>query len=512
MESEGLSLLEFRNISKRFFGVHALEDVSFGVEEGEFHALCGANGAGKSTLMKILVGVHQPDQGEVLLDGQPVTITGPAGARRLGIDIVFQEIELPPNLTVAEAVFLAREPRRLGMVDYGRMFADTGALLERLGVPIAPTAPVESLSVAGKQLVQITRALAGETRVLIMDEPTSALTDHETEILFGILDGLRERGTTILYVSHKLDEIFRLSQRVTVLRDGRLVGTRPTAELSTDDLVRMMVGSTERDEALDPLAGGGRGPDRGTVGQRDAGMEPALLEVRGLGRQGVFHDVSFEVRRGEVLGMFGIVGAGRTEVARCLMGLDQPTSGKLLWEGRPVRFRSAAEGVAAGIALVPEDRKLQGLVLEMSLRQNASLPVVGRLTRAGIIETGRETALAGKVVRDLHVVTGGLEQEVKQLSGGNQQKVVIGKWLATNPRLLILDEPTKGIDIAAKREVHELVRKLAGEGLAVLLISSELGEVLTLSDRLLVLHEGRVTAELDPRAATREEVMRCAVS
>lgn len=502
-----MSLLEFHNISKRFFGVHALEDVSFHVEAGEIHALCGANGAGKSTLMKILVGVHAPDGGEIRLDGAAVTLGGPAAARALGIDIVFQEIELPPNLSVAEAVFLGREPRRWGLVDYGRMFSETAALLERLGVPISPTALIEELSVAEKQLVQIARALSGETRVLIMDEPTSALTDHEVARLFRLLESLRKQGTTILYVSHKMEEIYRLSQTITVLRDGRWVGTHPAAELPEDELVRLMVGPGPEDEALDPRAHPAETPP--TPAQF---ASPPVLEVRGLTREPAFRDVSFALRPGEVLGMFGIVGAGRTEVARCLFALDTYERGSVLIDGREVRLRSAAEAVRARLALVPEDRKLQGLILEMSLQANAALPSLGRLSRGPFVDYGAETRLAAGVVRSLGVVTDGLEQDVKQLSGGNQQKVVIGKWLATEPRVLILDEPTKGIDIAAKREVHALIRRLAGEGLAVLLISSELGEVLALSDRLLVLHEGRVTAELDPRTATREEVMRFAVS
>ena len=498
-----MSLLEFREISKRFFGVHALEGISFTVEAGEIHALCGANGAGKSTLMKILVGVHQPDSGAMLLDDDPVTLAGPAAARALGIDIVFQEIEIPPNLTVAEAVFLAREPRRWGLVDYDRMFRETAALMAQLGVPLSPDDPVERLSVAEKQLVQITRALSGEARVLIMDEPTSALTDHEAERLFELLEALRERGTTILYVSHKMDEIFRLSNRITVLRDGRLVGTRDAGQLTPDELVRMMVGDAAGDDALDPRAAGGE------HASLLAGEE--ILRVTGLTRPGAFRDVSFSLRRGEVLGMFGIVGAGRTEVARCLFGLDPYQEGVITLGDRQVRFRSAAEAVTAGLALVPEDRKGQGLILEMSIQRNASLPELPRLTRAGIVQSGAEARVAAGVVRDLGVVAAGVEQDVKQLSGGNQQKVVIGKWLAMHPKILILDEPTKGIDVAAKREVHALIRRMAADGLSVLLISSELGEVLALSDRLLVLREGRVTAELDPRETTREEVMRHAV-
>lgn len=494
-------LLEFRGITKHFFGVHALENVSFSVPAGEVHALCGANGAGKSTLMKILVGVHQPDGGEVLLDGVPVHLPGPAAARDQGIDIVFQEIELPPNLTVAEAVFLGREPRRWGCVNYDRMFAAAEALFQRLEVPIAPGTAVESLSVAEKQLVQIARALIGEPRVLIMDEPTSALTDHEVERLFRLLEGLRAAGTTILYVSHKLDEIFRLTQRITTLRDGRLVDSVPTAELSPDSLVARMAGTASTTSATE------------AVSHAPTTEEAAVaLQVEALTRTGEFEEISFSLRSGEVLGMFGIVGAGRTEVARCLFGLDRPTSGTVRLGGKAVSFRSAAEAVAAGVALVPEDRKGQGLLLGHSLQRNASLPSLGKLSRLGVVDVDAERSLAQHAIRALRIATDGPEQEVKQLSGGNQQKVVLAKWQSTHPQVLILDEPTKGIDVAAKREVHALVRRMASEGLAVLLISSELEEVLSLSDRLLVLREGRVAGELPAGAATREDVMRLAVA
>lgn len=494
-------LLEFRGVTKHFFGVHALEEVSFSVPAGEVHALCGANGAGKSTLMKILVGVHQPDGGQVLLDGKPVHLAGPAAARDLGIDIVFQEIELPPNLTVAEAVFLGREPRRWGCLDYGQMFAAAAALFRRLEVPIAPGAVVETLSVAEKQLVQIARALIGEPRVLIMDEPTSALTDHEVERLFRLLEGLRAAGTTILYVSHKLDEIFRLTQRVTTLRDGRLVDSVLTSDLTPDTLVARMAGTAGTGTPVERTS---LSPSVGEVG--------VALEVAALSRAREFEDVSFTLRRGEVLGMFGIVGAGRTEVARCLFGLDQPTSGTVRLAGKPVAFRSAAEAVAAGVALVPEDRKGQGLLLETSLQRNVSLPSLEKLSSLGVVDARAERVLAMGAIRSLRIATDGPEQEVKQLSGGNQQKVVLAKWQSTHPQVLILDEPTKGIDVAAKREVHALVRRLASEGMAVLLISSELDEALSLSDRLLVLREGRVAGELPARTATREDVMRLAVA
>jgi ribose transport system ATP-binding protein len=491
------SLLELRGVSKRFHGVHALSDVSLTLQAGEVHALCGANGAGKSTLMKVLMGVHPPDAGSILLMGNEVTVADPEAARAMGIDMVFQEIELPPSLTVAEAIFLAREPTRLGLIDYSRMFAETRRVMGLLGVSILPSTPVESLSVAEKQLVQIARALAGRTRLLVLDEPTSALTEHETRRLFDILHRLRDQGAAIVYVSHRLDEIFLLAQYITVLRDGQVVGAGSTASLTPDELVRMMAGDAER-EAHDP-------------------PEPAVptgspvLEVRGLRREPAVREVSLQLHAGEVLGLFGIVGAGRTELARCLFGLDRPTDGTILMDGREVSLRGPAEAMAHGLALVPEDRKLQGLILEMSLRENVALPCLDRLRRNGWVDAGRERELATRTVRDLSVVARSIEQDVRQLSGGNQQKVVIGKWLATQPRVLILDEPTKGIDVAAKREIHGLIRRLAKAGLGVILISSELEEVLGLSDRLVVLRDGRISGVLPRVQANHSTVMGLAV-
>lgn len=493
-------LLRLEGLTKHFHGVHALEGASFDVQEGSIHAVVGENGAGKSTLMKLLVGIHAPDAGRIVWEGQAITLDGPAAARDRGIDIVFQEIELAPNLTVGESIFLAREPSRWGWVDAGRVFRSAARLLASLGVPIRPEALIEELSVAEKQLIQIARALAGEPRLLILDEPTSALTEHESGRLFEILQELRRRGTTLLYVSHKLEEIFRLADTITVLRDGRHVGTFPRRELDADALIRHMVGPARE------LAGTTRTP-----GAARKDNTAPLLAVRDLTRSPAFTEVSFEVRRGEVVGLFGIVGAGRTEVARALFGLDPFDLGNILINGRAVRFRSPSQAVAAGLGLVPEDRKLQGLILEMSLRRNLSLAALARLATAGIIRSREERRLAADAVSRLGIVTRGMEQEVRDLSGGNQQKVVIARWLATQPRLLILDEPTRGIDIAAKREVHALIRRLAAEGLGVLLISSELEEVLGLSDRLLVLREGRLTGEFDPRTASREAVLRAAV-
>ncbi|HET6382322.1 MAG TPA: sugar ABC transporter ATP-binding protein [Armatimonadota bacterium] len=493
----GTEILRFERITRRFFGVRALSDVSFGVRSGQIHAIMGANGAGKSTLMKILVGVHQPDSGRIFLAGSPVAIPNPAAARALGIDIVFQEIELAPNLTVAESLFLSRERTTAGVIRAGEMLTAAAGLMERLGLALQPDAKIETLSVAEMQLVQIARALSADARIIIMDEPTSSLTDVEVERLFTILQGLRAAGHTILYITHKLEEVFKLADTITVLRDGQHVATSPAAEFTRGDLVSMMIGTTrarglERHEATAP-------------------GDP-VLEVAALTRAGKFYDISFTAHRGEVLGFFGIVGAGRTEIARCLFGLDPIDSGEIRLDGRPVKFRSSSDAVRAGLALAPEDRKLQGLLLEESLLHNMSLAALPRLTVAGFVSPVREFALAGQYIRALGVVCSNLQQEARNLSGGNQQKVVIAKWLATRPRLLILDEPTKGIDVGAKAEVYQLVRQLAGEGMAVILISSELDEALGLSDRLIVMHEGRVTAELNPTDTTRDEVMRFAVT
>jgi ABC-type sugar transport system ATPase subunit len=527
-----MPLLRLEGLTKRFHGVHALEGASFAVQRGTIHAVVGENGAGKSTLMKLLVGIHAPDGGRIVWEEQAVTLDGPAAARAMGIDIVFQEIELAPNLTVGESIFLAREPSRWGWVDAGEVFRCSARLLASLGVAIRPDARIEDLSVAEKQLVQIARALAGETRLLILDEPTSALTEHESRRLFEILEELRRRGTTLLYVSHKLEEIFRLADTITVLRDGRHVGTFPRQELDADALIRHMVGparelSRANSTASPPSTRRG-GPEaeiecdvertRPRHPRPDEFATPPppdtatpLLAVRGLTRLPAFADVSFDVGRGEVVGFFGIVGAGRTELARALFGLDPFDYGNILIEGRLVRFRSPSAAVAAGLGLVPEDRKLQGLILEMSLRRNLSLAALPRLATAGIVRGREERRLASEAVARLGIVASGLEQEVRDLSGGNQQKVVIARWLATRPRLLILDEPTRGIDIAAKREVHALIRRLAVDGMGVLLISSELEEVLGLSDRLLVLREGRLAGEFDPRSALPETVLRAAV-
>ncbi len=492
------AVLALENLTKHFFGVHALEDVSFSIRRGTVHAVVGANGAGKSTLMKILVGVHRPDRGRVLLLGEPFEPIDPGAASAAGVDIVFQEIELANNLTVAENIFLAREPARLGWVSHRGMHNEACALLARVGLEVSPETEVGELGVAEKQLVQIARALHGARHILIMDEPTSALTDHEIERIFAVIRHLRGEGMTILYVSHKLDEVFALADDVSVLRDGRLVRTMRVRDATPDELIRLMVG--EAAEA--PLA----------QATRPAPAKPPALSVKGLSRDRAFHDVSFEVHPREIVGLFGIVGAGRTEVARAIFGLDAYDRGSVELLGRPLPPRAPAVSVRAGLGLLPEDRKLQGLLLELSVRWNTSLAALPRLSRWGVVPSREEYELVREEIRRLGIVAANTEMEARNLSGGNQQKVVLGKWLAVQPKVLILDEPVKGIDVGAKAEIHRLIRELADEGLAILLISSELDEIINVCDRVLVLHAGRLTAELSRADMTREGIMRHAVS
>ena len=490
-------VLEARNISKRFPGVVALERVSLSVFPGEVLAVVGENGAGKSTLMKILSGALQPDEGEILLDGQVVRFTDPRHALARGIGIIYQELSVIDALSVGENVFLGRLPERPGLrgsVDWPRLWRDAARVLERVGVPIDPQRQVRELSVAQKQLVEIARALSQDVRVLILDEPTSSLSLQETERLFEILRGLRAQGVAIIYISHRLEEILTLADRVTVLRDGRVVGTLPIGEATREGLIRMMVG---RDLS---------------AYYRTVRSSPGAvrLEVRGLCRTGTLQDVNLTVRAGEIVGLAGLVGAGRTEFARCLFGVDPIDTGEIRVDGQVVTIRNPRDAVRHGIVLVPEDRKLQGLVLILSVRENITLPVLERLARLGFPSRRAEELVTQSFVERLRIRTPSLEQRVMNLSGGNQQKVVLARALATNPKVLILDEPTRGIDVGAKAEVRALIAELAEAGMGILLISSELPEVLTMSHRILVMSGGRIVAEFSREEATEERVLAAA--
>jgi rhamnose transport system ATP-binding protein len=482
---------ELRSISKRFAATQALDDVSLELLPGEIHALVGENGAGKSTLVKILAGVHRPDSGAIRLDGEVIEIQGPAHARSLGIAVVHQEPRLFPDLTVAENVFIGHAPAgRLGTIDWRAMRREAAGLFSQLDVRFDLGAPVRGLSMADQQLIEIAKALSVEARVLVLDEPTASLSAHEVERLFAIVRRLRDRGVAVLFVSHRLDEVFALCDRATVFRDGRHVITTATAGLTTADLVRHMVG---RAVTLFPKV--------------EAPVGNVLLEVTGLGRVGVFDDVSFSVRAGEIVGFAGLVGAGRTEVARVLFGIDRPDSGAIRLDGAPVSFTSPSAAMHAGVAYLPEDRHQEGLVLDFSVAENVTLPILPRLFPRLFVREATERSIAGEHTGQLNVRMTGVDQLARSLSGGNQQKVVLAKWLASHPRVLILDEPTRGIDIGAKVEVHRIISELAASGLGIILISSDLPEVLAMSDRILVFHEGRITAEIARDRATEERVM-----
>ena len=490
------SILEAEHIDKRFPGVHALDDVSLSLLPGEVHAVIGENGAGKSTLMKILSGVYAPDEGTIRIDGQPKPIPSPRAAQELGIITIYQELSLVDALSVGENIFLGDLPTRSGgwQVDWATVWRRSVELLERVGSRVNPRTLVRNLSVAQKQMVEIARALARNVRVLILDEPTSSLTDRETEKLFEIIALLRSRGVGIIYISHRLREVFRVAQRVTVLRDGKLVGTLPIEDASEESLVRLMVG---RD--LSHLFTRAASPDA-----------PVRLEVRGLSRRGVLDAVSLSVRGGEIVGLAGLVGAGRTELARCLFGADRFDKGEILLDGKHVTIRTPGDAVDLGIALVPEDRKLHALILRMGVRENLSLPVLDRLGSPLAPSLRQERALADGYIKSLNIRTPHREQRVAALSGGNQQKVVIARWLATNPKVLILDEPTRGIDVGAKAEVHALIARLAEQGVAILMISSELPEILGMSHRILVMRDGCIAADIPREMATEESILAAA--
>jgi rhamnose transport system ATP-binding protein len=483
--------VELRGISKRFGATEALDDVSLDLLPGEVHGLVGENGAGKSTLVKILAGVHQPDQGTIWLDGAATPIDGPGHSRSLGLAVVHQEPRLFPDLTVAENVFIGHAPTGwLGTIDWGAARRAAQALFDELQVQFDVGAPVRGLSMADQQLIEIAKALSVEARMLILDEPTASLSAHEVARLFAIVRRLRDRGVSILFVSHRLDEVFELCDRATVLRDGRHVVTTATTALTTADLVRHMVG---RAVSLFPKV--------------DAPVGEVLLQVDGLTRAGAFRDVSFVVRAGEIVGLAGLVGAGRTEVARVLFGIDRRDGGEIRVADKLVDFTSPAAAMQSGIAYLPEDRHQQGLVLDFPITQNVTLPILPRLFPRLLLRASSERRVAHDYTQQFNVRMTGVEQLVGALSGGNQQKVVLAKWLATKPRILILDEPTRGIDIGAKVEVHRIISELAASGLGIVLISSDLPEVLAMSDRILVLHEGRVTAEIPRERATEERVM-----
>ncbi|MCL6539173.1 sugar ABC transporter ATP-binding protein [Roseiflexus sp.] len=492
-------LLEMRGISKRFGGTQALDQVDFSLDRGEVVGLLGENGAGKSTLIKILAGVHRMDQGAIFIDGKPVTLQTPQDAQRLGIAVIYQELNLTPNQTVAENVFLHHPQRmngilgKIGIIDHRRRERETAALLAQLGITgLDLRRKVGELSVAFQQLTEIAKALALEARLIVMDEPTSALPDEEVDHLFEIIRRLRERGLGVVFVSHRLNEVRAICDRIVVLRDGKNAGALPVNEASDDRIIAMMVG-----RSIDNL-----------YPKRPATPGDVVLEVQGLTRRGIIEDISFHLRAGEVVGLAGLVGSGRTEVARAIFGADRIDKGTIRLNGTPVRIRSPQDARNLGIGYVPEDRKVQGLVPGMTVRDNVTLAVLRQLARAGhVVDRSVLEGVARRYVHELHLRPSRTDLPVGSLSGGNQQKVVLAKWLAVDLKVLLLDEPTRGIDVGAKAEIHGLIDELAHRGMAILLISSELPEVLAMSDRILVMSEGRLVGELSREEATQERIL-----
>lgn len=481
-------VLRMRGITKAFFGVRVLRDIDLDVAPGEVHAVVGENGAGKSTLMKILAGVHTADTGRIELGGSDVTFEHPLEAQRAGVSTVFQEFNLLPDRTVAENVFLGREPRRRYLVDGRQMAADTAALLADLGIDgLSPYRPVKSLSVAEQQVVEIIKALSHDARVISLDEPTAALAEHEVELLYELVRRLKQRNVAVLYVSHRLKEIFDICDRVTVLKDGELVTTADPADITPDDLVRMMVGRSFR--TFFPAKDEGTSP--GDVRLRVAGGGNAQLD-----------GIDLQVRGGEIVGVAGLQGSGRTELCHAVFGVDRFTRGRLWVDGREITVRSSRQAVEAGLALVTEDRKAEGLALDQSVFANTRLVLDAVWSRTA----GRRAKRIPSILSSLDVVYRDADQEVRFLSGGNQQKIVLAKWLATEPAVMVLDEPTRGIDVGAKQKVYGLMRDLAAAGVAVLMISSELPELIGMADRIVVLDDGRIVGEL-PAGADEEAVM-----
>lgn len=489
------TILALKNISKSFSGVEVLHQVSFSLHPGEVHALLGENGAGKSTLVKVMTGVHQPDHGEIYLDGQQVVFSDTRMSREAGVAAIYQELSLFPDLDVAENIFVGRQPTTFGgRIDWRKLYADAGSLLDSLGVHLDLKQKARNLSIAQQQMVEIARAFSIHARILIMDEPTSSLTLNEVADLFRLVRRLRDEGTGIIFISHRLEELFELADRVTILRDGTYVDTLALADTTRDDLIRLMVGRTITD--LFP--------------KQDVKAGEVVLKVENLSRAGAFQDVSFELRRGEIIGMAGLVGAGRTNVARAIFGVEPATAGKISIDGEPVVITSPYQAIHLGLAYVPEDRQLHGLIPPMNITSNISLPILSEYTTRGWLKGKAERKAAYQAALQMEVRANHIWQFARELSGGNQQKIVLAKWLSTRPRILILDEPTRGIDVGTKAAVHALMSKLASEGMAILMISSELPEILGMSDRMIVMREGHITGHFSRAEATQEKILSAA--
>ena len=488
--------VEMTNITKSFGGVHALKDVSFKVRPGEIHALVGENGAGKSTLMKILSGAYRKDRGKIKIDGKEVNVTNPHLGRKLGIAIIYQEFALAPDLTVAENIYLDHLGGKKGLIHWSKLYRDAGQLIKSIGFDINPRSIVRDLTVAYQQVVEITKALSEKAKILILDEPTAVLAPRETEHLFEVLRKLKQQNVSVIYISHRLDEIFKIADIVTVIKDGAVTGTVNPADVSTDDVISMMIG--RKLTAMFP--------------KRDCKIGEEIFRVENINRGKEVRNVSFSVRAGEVLGAAGLVGAGRTETMRAIFGADPKDTGKITLDSRPLRINSPTDAVRAGIGFLPEDRKEQGTILSMSIRKNVTMPSLwSKFERFGFIKQAEEKKTTQELIEKLAIKTNSTETDVTDLSGGNQQKVVLAKWLGTNCRVIILDEPTRGVDVGAKVEIYNLINELAAAGLGLIVISSEMMEVIGICDRVLVMRDGRIQGVLEKDQLTEENIMTLAI-
>jgi ribose transport system ATP-binding protein len=497
-------ILEAVNITKTFPGVTALNDVSLKIFRGEVNAVVGENGAGKSTLMNVFSGVYSDYEGSILINGEEVRFSNPKQAREKGISIIHQELNLIPDLSIAENIFLGREfTNRFGFLDYKKMYAETERLLVALELDVSPKTKTNRLKVGQQQIVEIAKALSFESKIIIMDEPTSAISKHETEVLFRLIDALKRKGVAIVYITHKLEELEKIAENIIVLRDGRFIHSCPLKEISGNEIIRMMVGREIRDFFV---------RDRSETGKEILRVEKLSLRDPFSPDGYVLRNISFSLRQGEVLGIFGLMGAGRTELLESIFGLHpRQVEGEIFIDRKKTLLDNPSKGKRVGLAMVPEDRKLDGLVLQMTVSESISLASIEKVENYGFINHIREKKQAGDYIHELQIKTSSSQQVVGKLSGGNQQKVVIAKWLATSPRILLLDEPTRGIDVNAKNEIYKLIGKLAREGIGIIMVSSELPEILAMSDRILVMSEGRITAEFSQKQATEENIMQAAL-
>ncbi|MER0440053.1 sugar ABC transporter ATP-binding protein [Emticicia sp. W12TSBA100-4] len=500
MPSNPQNILQVQNLSKSFLGVKALDNIQFNLQKGEVHALMGENGAGKSTFMKILMGLLKPDSGEIIFEGETLKSNNVHGNLRKGISMIHQEILVVPELTVAQNIFLGRETNYRSWLNDKVINQKAQEILNAIGVKINAQTKIKNLSIAEMQMIEIAKAISNNAKVIIMDEPTSALTDNEVTMLFKIIKDLKAKGVAIIYISHKMDEIYEITDRITVLRDGKYIATKNTNELDKNALIALMVG-----RELNDLRAAFRFLENNSI------KGESILSVQNLNKKGKFKDINFEVHAGEVLGIAGLMGAGRTEIARAIFGLDMYDSGEIMLKGNRVEIKSPEDAIKNGIGYVSEDRKALGFIPALSIKENISLSSLGNFSKTWFVNSSNEYEATKQLVNDLKIKSTSINQKVMTLSGGNQQKVVIGKVLLTSPSLVILDEPTRGIDIGAKFEIYKLINQLTEKGIAVIMISSELPEILGISDRIMVLSKGKQTALLSKQEATQEKIMQYAV-